>query len=141
MQRTRGSLGFSKAMRTIYCASRRAATTLQCVPISQKNDFILRGPLSHFSKLLKTEKYLLILDLLSSKALALCCSFNSFFKRFKMTKESKARMIAHLEDKLRWLDALIDLNEDNPDAVESLLNEYRLQAKALAELRDEPTND
>ena len=58
-----------------------------------------------------------------------------------MTKESKARMITHLEAKLKWLDALIDLNEDNPDAVESLLIEYRLQAKALAELRDEPTND
>ena len=58
-----------------------------------------------------------------------------------MTKESKARMIAHLEEKLKWLDALIDLNEDNSDAVESLLNEYRLQAKALVELRDEPTND
>ncbi len=58
-----------------------------------------------------------------------------------MTKESKARMIAHLEEKLKWLDALIDLNEDNSNAVESLLNEYRLQAKVLAKLRDEPTND
>ncbi len=58
-----------------------------------------------------------------------------------MTKESKSRMIAHLEEKLTWLDALIDLNEDNSDAIESLLNEYRLQTKALAELRDEPTND
>jgi hypothetical protein len=58
-----------------------------------------------------------------------------------MTKESKARMIMHLEKKLQWLDTLIDLNEDNPDAVKSLLIEYRLQAKALAELRDEPTND
>jgi hypothetical protein len=58
-----------------------------------------------------------------------------------MTKESKARMIAHLEKKLQWLDVLIDLNEDNLDAVESLLMEYKLQAKALAELRDEPTND
>jgi hypothetical protein len=58
-----------------------------------------------------------------------------------MTKESKERMITHLEEKLKWLDMLIDLNDDNPDAVESLLVEYRLQAKALAELRDAPTNN
>ena len=57
-----------------------------------------------------------------------------------MTKDSKARMIAHLEKELAYLDLMIDLNEDNPH-VESLLEQYKAHAKRLAELRDEPTND
>jgi hypothetical protein len=58
-----------------------------------------------------------------------------------MTKAVKARMIAHLEERLEWLDELIDLNEGNPSAVKSLLAEYREQAKLLAALRDEQTSD
>jgi hypothetical protein len=50
-------------------------------------------------------------------------------------------MIAYMVGKLLWLDELIDLNENNPDAVKSLLAEYREEAKRLAELRDKPTDD
>lgn len=58
-----------------------------------------------------------------------------------MTKAAKLRMIEHLQEKLKWLDDLVDLNEDNPSALESLLAEYRELTKILVKLRDEPTSD
>ena len=48
-------------------------------------------------------------------------------------------MIAHYLEKLAWLDRLIDMNDHNPDAVASLLEQYREHAEALAKLRDEST--
>lgn len=58
-----------------------------------------------------------------------------------MTKESKARMIAHLVGELLFLDEMISLNEGNIEAVKSLTEQYRAHAKRLAELRDAPTSN
>jgi hypothetical protein len=57
-----------------------------------------------------------------------------------MTKETKAKYMAQLEDDLAWLDMLLNLNQDENHRV-SLLEQYRKTAKDLADLRDEPTSN
>ena len=57
-----------------------------------------------------------------------------------MTKETKAKYMAQLEDDLAWLDMLLDLNQDENHRA-SLLEQYRKMAKDLADLRDEPTSN
>jgi hypothetical protein len=58
-----------------------------------------------------------------------------------MTKEAKARMIAFYEERLNYLDELIELNKDNQVAVKMFLKQYKEMAKNLAAIRDRLTTD
>lgn len=58
-----------------------------------------------------------------------------------MTKETKARMTAFYEEALEQIDLMIELNSDNPDAVESLFDEYKKVIQLLTEIRDTETID
>ena len=58
-----------------------------------------------------------------------------------MTKATKKRMIAYLEEQLLEFDFLIELNKHNEAATDSLIQEYRKLIATLSELRDFPTED
>jgi hypothetical protein len=58
-----------------------------------------------------------------------------------MTKASKARMIAYLENSLLDYDRLIELNVGNEAAIKSFEAEYRKVAATLAAIRDTETSD
>ena len=50
-------------------------------------------------------------------------------------------MIAYLEEQLLEFDLLIELNQHNEAAINSLMQEYRKLIATLSELRDFPTED
>jgi hypothetical protein len=58
-----------------------------------------------------------------------------------MTRETKARMIAFYEESLEQVDLMIELNNEDEDAVKSLFEEYKKLIQVLTEIRDTETID
>jgi hypothetical protein len=58
-----------------------------------------------------------------------------------MTRETKARMIAFYEESLEQVDLMIELNNEDEDAVKSLFEEYKKLIQLLTEIRDTETID
>jgi hypothetical protein len=59
----------------------------------------------------------------------------------KMTKASKARLLAELEKRLAYYDLLIALNMGNDAAIKSFEEEYKKDIATLTAIRDTPTTD
>ena len=58
-----------------------------------------------------------------------------------MKKATKAAIIARHEENLAYLDLMLDLNADNPEAVKQISRQYRETAKLLAVLLNTKADD